>query len=46
MRDVAVAGVGMCRFTRYYGSKHLEDLGYEAVMNALEDADVARSSRL
>lgn len=40
MVDVAVAGVGMCRFTRYEGAKDLEDLGYEAVVNALEDADM------
>ena len=45
MREVAVAGVGMTRFDSYDGEKgHLYkdywDLGGEAVLRALEDADM------
>jgi acetyl-CoA acetyltransferase len=40
MVDVAIAGVGMCRFTRYDGAKDLEDLGYEAVTHALKNAEM------
>lgn len=38
MRKVAVAGVGMCKFGRYE-DRDLDDLGHEAVVNALKDAD-------
>jgi len=37
MREVAIAGVGMCKFGRY-PDKEYQDLGYEAVMNCLEHA--------
>ena len=39
MREVTIAGVGMCKFSRY-PDKDYRDLGYEAVINALEDADI------
>lgn len=39
MREVIVAGVGMGKFGRY-PDKEYQDLGYEAVINALENADV------
>ena len=39
MREVAVAGVGMCKFGRHPGREY-QDLGYEAVMNTLKDADL------
>jgi len=38
MREVVVAGVGICRFGRY-PDRDYQDLGREAVMNALKDAD-------
>jgi acetyl-CoA acetyltransferase len=38
MREVVVAGIGMCKFGRY-PDKEYQDLGREAVMNALTDAD-------
>jgi len=38
MREVVVAGVGMCKFGRYPSG--YEDLGQEAVMKALKDADL------
>jgi acetyl-CoA acetyltransferase len=37
MRNVVVAGVGMCKFGRY-PDKDYRDLGSEAVINALDDA--------
>jgi acetyl-CoA acetyltransferase len=37
MREVAVAGVGMSKFGRYR-DKEYQDLGFEAVVNALEDS--------
>lgn len=45
MRDVAIAGVGLTRFDRYDGEKGRLfkegfDLGTEAVLTALEDADM------
>jgi acetyl-CoA acetyltransferase len=39
MREVTVAGVGMCKFGRYK-DRDLDDLGHEAVMKALKDADL------
>ena len=38
MREVVVAGIGMCKFGRY-PDKEYQDLGREAVVNALTDAD-------
>ena len=38
MKEVAVAGVGMCKFGRYH-DKDYQGLGLEAVLNALKDAD-------
>ncbi|MCK4793289.1 MAG: thiolase family protein, partial [Desulfobacteraceae bacterium] len=38
MREVAIAGVGMCRFGRYPDGDY-QELGREAALNALEDAD-------
>ena len=38
MREVAVAGVGMCKFGRY-PDRDYRDIGLEAVLNALKDAD-------
>jgi len=38
MREVAVAGVGMCRFGRY-PERDYQELGAEAVLNALRDTD-------
>lgn len=44
MREVVVAGVGMCRFWRYDGEKGpyktFYELGREAVINAWKDADI------
>jgi len=45
MREVVVAGVGMCRFGRYDGEKGrpyktFYDLGREAVVNAWKDAGI------
>jgi acetyl-CoA acetyltransferase len=40
VREVAVRGVGMCRFGRY-DDRDLESLGREAVVKALQDADLA-----
>ncbi len=39
MREVVIAGVGMCKLGRY-PDKELTDLGHEAAMNALADADM------
>ena len=39
MREVAVAGVGMCKFGRY-NDREVDDLGNEAVLKALKDADL------
>lgn len=38
MKEVVVAGIGMCTFGRY-PDKEYQDLGREVVMNALMDAD-------
>lgn len=45
MRDVAIAGVGLCRFDLYDGlkgrpEKQYYELGGEAILNALDDADM------
>jgi len=39
MRDVAIAGIGMCKFGRY-PDKEYQDLGFEALINALNDASM------
>lgn len=39
MRDVAVIGVGMTKFGRFPETS-FEDLGREAIMNAIHDADI------
>ncbi|MCJ7748796.1 MAG: hypothetical protein MUP27_13755 [Desulfobacterales bacterium] len=39
MRDVAVIGVGMTKFGRFPETS-FEDLGREAITNAIKDADI------
>ena len=39
MREVVIAGVGMCKFGRH-PERDYQDLGREAVLNALEHADM------
>ena len=39
MRDVAIIGVGMTKFGRFPETS-FEDLGREAIMNAIKDADI------
>ncbi len=40
MRDVAVIGVGMTKFSKYIGTS-LKDLGREACLAALKDAGIS-----